>query len=300
MKQQGIALIQVLLLSTILAVVLLSMNHQARQHIRLASAVQQYTQANLALHSAEAEIIYNLLSNQPFVLQSGNNNTGVPWNFYGKPFDFNQLTIQIQDTSGLLSASSPHSATLSGLVQQFGGSESQGRQIAAALADWQDRNDLARLDGAEQPDYRDITVRNGPIQYLEEWLFVKGVTPQLYQQLAPYLTLFPQGVNINQQPEAVWRANFSASEVNELVRARDAGELTPTLFSSITGITIDEFTRFAAGPSYRIHFTVKNADVRLGRELTLRLTPYQKQPFDIFEYRLRTPPTENVNATFYN
>lgn len=296
MKQRGIALIQVLLLSTILAVVLLSMNHQARQHIRLATAVQQYTQANLALHSAEAEIIYNLLSNQPFELQADNNSTAVQWNFHGKPFEFQQLTVRIQDTSGLLSASSPHSATLNGLVQQFGGSESQGREIAAALADWQDRNDLPRLDGAEQSDYRDITVRNGPIQYLEEWLFVKGVTPQLYQQLAPLISLFPQGVNVNQQPEAVWRANFPASEVNELVRARDAGELTPTLFYSITGITIDEFTRFAAGPSYRIHFTAKNADVRLGRELTLRLTPYQKQPFDIFEYRLRNFPTDTLNA----
>lgn len=300
MKQQGIALIQVLLLSTILAVVLLSMNHQARQHIRLATAVQQYTQANLALHSAEAEILYTLLSKQPFQLQSNKNDTGVQWNFHGKPFDFQQLTVQIQDTSGLLSASSPHSSTLSGLVQQFSGTETQGREIAAALADWQDRNDQQRLDGAEQADYRDITVRNAPIQYLEEWLFVKGVTPELYQQLAPLMSLFPQGVNINQQPEAVWRANFPASEVNELMRAREAGELTPTLFSSITGITIDEFTRFAAGPSYRIHFTAKNADVRLGRELTLRLTPYQKQPFDIFEYRLRTPPTENVDATFNN
>lgn len=300
MKQQGIALIQVLLLSAILAVVLLSMNHQARQHIRLASAVQQYTQANLALHSAEAEIIYNLLSNQPAVLQTPDNITGAYWNFHGKPFDYKNLTVQIQDTSGLLSASSPNSATLSRLVQQFGGTESQGREIAAALADWQDRNDQPRLDGAEQADYSAVTVRNAPIQYLEEWLFVKGVTPELYQQLAPLITLFPQGVNINQQPELLWRASFSASEANELARARDAGELTPTVFSYITGITVDEFTRFAAGPSYRIHFTAKNGDVRLGRELTLRLTPYQKQPFDIFEYRLRTPPTENVNATSDN
>src|SRR5690606_9395225 len=193
-------LIQVLLLSTILAVVLLSMNHQARQHIRLASAVQQYTQANMALHGAEAEIIYKLLSNLPFELQAGN----TQWNFHGKPFNYHQLMVQIQDTSGLLSASSPNNAMLSRLVQQFGGTESQGREIAAALADWQDRNDLTRLDGAEQANYSDVAVRNAPIQYLEEWLFVKGVTPALYQQLAPLITLFPQGVNINQQPEALW------------------------------------------------------------------------------------------------
>ena len=54
MKQKGIALIQVLLLSTILTVMLLSMHHQARQHLKLAQAVRDYTFANMALQSAGA------------------------------------------------------------------------------------------------------------------------------------------------------------------------------------------------------------------------------------------------------
>lgn len=295
MKQRGIALIQVLLLSTILTVVLLSMNHQARQHIRLASAVQQYTAVNMDLHSAEAEIIFTMLSNMPVVLQGAKD--AAQWNFHGKPFIRGNVTLQIQDTSGLISASSPNHFILTKLVQQVTGSESRGREIAAALADWQDKNDMPRLDGAEQADYPNIVVRNGPIQYSEEWLFIKGITPELYQQISPLLTLFPQGVNINQQPDKLWRANFPVALANELIRARNAGELSASMFQQLTGITIDEFTRFAIGPSYRINFTVKNGDVRLGRELTLRLTPYQKQPFDIYEYRLRTLPTDTINAT---
>jgi general secretion pathway protein K len=296
MKQQGIALIQVLVLSTILAVVMLSINHQARQHIKLASAVQQYTAANMALHSAEAEIIFTMLSNLPMVLQNNADNNGTPWNFHGEPFLFNDVMLNIQDTSGLISASSPNSRVLSQFTQHAIGSPQRGIEIAAALADWQDKNDVPQLDGAEQADYPDIQVRNGPIQYNEEWLFLKGVTPQLYRQIAPLLTLFPQGVNINQQPELLWRLHLPDAQIAELVRLRNAGELSPSVFQQLTGVTIDEFTEFSTGPGYRINFTVKNGDVRLSRELTLRLAPFQKQPFDIYEYRLRTPPTDTMNA----
>ncbi|MEH8015827.1 type II secretion system protein GspK [Rheinheimera muenzenbergensis] len=300
MKQSGIALIQVLLLSTILMVVLLSMNHQARQHIRLAAAVQQYTSANMALHSAEAEIIFNMLSNLPLALQKNADITGSKWNFHGKPFLLNDVTLQIQDTSGLISASSPNSDILSQVTHQVMGSAQLGKDIAAALADWQDKDNTPRLDGAEQANYSNILVRNGPLQFSEEWQFVKGVTAELYQQIAPLLTLFPQGVNINQQPDSLWRLHLPAAQVTELIRARNAGELTASMFQQLTGITIDEFTRFSTGPGYRINFTVKNADVRLSRELTLRLMPFQKQPFDVYEYRLRTLPTDTIHATADN
>ncbi|HEY9041988.1 MAG TPA: hypothetical protein VIN66_07365, partial [Rheinheimera sp.] len=147
MKQRGIALIQVLILSTILTVILLSMNHQARQHLRLASAVQQYTAANMKLHSAEAEIIFTMLSNLPAVLEKNTDSNGSRWNFHGEPFLFNDVTLNIQDTSGLISASSPNSGLLSQFTLRTLGSEQRGREIAAALADWQDKNDLPQLDG---------------------------------------------------------------------------------------------------------------------------------------------------------
>lgn len=295
-QQRGIALIQVLLLSVLLSVILMSMNYQARQHIRLAQAVQQYSAATMALHSAEAEILFNLLSNEPYQLQQGSVAEAPGWNFHGAAFTLGDTQIYVQDTSGLLNATSPDSRLLSRFTAQQAGSEALGREIAAALADWQDKDDIARLDGAEQADYSATTVRNGPLQYSEEWLFIKGVTPELFHGLAPLLSFFTQGVNVNQQPEALWRLYLPPSQVQELSRLRRSGKLTAELFENLTGETIDEFNRFSTGPGYRIGFTVKNADVRLSRELTLRLTPFQQQPFDIYEYRLRNLPTDTLNA----
>jgi general secretion pathway protein K len=295
-QQRGIALIQVLLLSVLLSVIMMSMNHQARQHIRLAEAVQDYADATMMLHSAEAEILFSMLSNEPNQLERGSLMDAPDWNFHGTPFMVRGIEVTVQDTSGLLNASSPNASILANFTQQYAGSEALGMSIAAALADWQDRDDIARLDGAEQADYASGDVRNGPLQYSEELLFVQGMTPQLYANIAPLLSFFTQGVNVNQQPEALWRLYLPANQVQELSRLRRADKLTPELFTSLTAINIDEFNRFGFGPGYRIGFTVKNADVRLSRELTLRLTPYQREPFDIYEYRLRNTPTDTLNA----
>ncbi|MBV2127787.1 general secretion pathway protein GspK [Arsukibacterium indicum] len=295
-SQRGIALIQVLLLSVLLSVILMSMNYQARQHIRLAEAVQQYTAAAMALQSAEAEILFSMLSQQPYQLEQGILAEAPDWNFYGTPFMFHGVELTIHDTSGLLNAAMPNEALLARFTEQHAGSQALGNQIAAALADWQDRDNTPRLDGAEQPDYSNVTVRNGPLQYTEELLFIKGVTPQLYAQLAPLLSFFTQGVNVNQQPETLWRLYLPENQVQELSRLRRSGTLTAELFESLTAMSIDEFSRFSFGPAYRIGFTVKNADVRLSRELTLRFMPYQRQPFDIYEYRLRNTPTDMLNA----
>lgn len=295
-KQQGIALIQVLLLTVLLSVILMSMNHQARQHIRLAEAVQQYTAAAMALHSAEAEILFSLLSTEAPQLARGGPVGAPAWNFYGVPFTFQDITLTIYDTSGLLNAANPGSQLLSQFTSQHTGSETLGRQIAAALADWQDRDDMIRLDGAEQADYPMFEVRNGPLQYTEELLFIKGVTPELFAKLAPLLSLFPRGVNINNQPEALWGLYLSEYQASELSRLRSEGKLTSGLFENLTSMPIDEFNRFSYGPAYRIGFTVKNADVRLSRELTLRLMPFQQQPLDIYEYRLRHLATDPLHA----
>lgn len=295
-RHKGIALIQVLLLSVLLTVILMSMNYQARQHLRLAQAVQDYANASFAVHSAQAEILFTLLGNDVFQLQRGALAAAPDWNFYSEPFNFGDVEVTLQDTSGLINTASPDAMLLRKLGAKFGGSELLGMQIASALADWQDKDDSPRLDGAEQADYPNTKVRNGPLQYAEEWLFIKGITPELYAELAPLLTFFTQGVNVNQQPVALWRLYLPESQVAELSRLRHADKLTPDLFENITGQTIDEFNRFSTGPSYRIGFTVKKADVRLRRELTLKLTPYQQQPFDIFEYRLRNLPTDLLNA----
>lgn len=90
--------------------------------------------------------------------------------------------------------------------------EAQARQVVDALVDWLDADDRESDHGAENSYYRSLdpsySCKNGPIEYIEELLLVKGMTPQLLfgtgttKALADYLTVFGDDgkININTAP----------------------------------------------------------------------------------------------------
>ncbi len=290
-NQRGIALFQVLLLSTILTVVILSMNYQAREHVKLAHAAQGYAQANLTLQSAEAELLFMMLTHSWGDLKKNKAMNGL--NFHGKPFNFGQAQISIQDTSGLMNLVVPEQKLLSAFTAIHAKDPLLGRQLSAAIADWQDRDHIRRNDGAEQADYgNDLMVRNGPIQYKEELKFVKGMSDALYDRLSPLLTLFPKGANLNEQPDEIWRLYIREPQVSELIQLRDANKLTASLFERLSGVAINEFNRFSTGPGFIIRFTAFNSNVKLSKEMTVRLLPLRPEPIEFYEYRLRNLPQE--------
>lgn len=290
-NQRGIALFQVLLLSTILTVVILSMNYQAREHVKLAHAAQNYAEATLILQSAEAELLFTMLTTSWYELEKNDSIQGI--NFYGKTFGFAGADISIQDTSGLINLVSPDPNLMSGFTAAYANDPALGRSITAAIADWQDKDIIKKLDGAEQADYAEgVTVRNGPIQYNEELRFIKGMTEELYQELSPLVTLFPKGLNLNQQPESVWRLYIEEPALSELIRLRDEHQLTAQNFERLSRVGVDEFQSFSTGPGFRIRFTAFNSNVKLSKEMTVRLLPLRPEPIEFYEYRLRNLPQE--------
>ncbi len=112
------------------------------------------------------------------------------------------------------------------LLNIFGGPLS----VVDALADWLDvDNEVRNPDGAEdaaylseQPPYR---VANGKLVSVSELRLVKGVTQELYQSLAPYVTALPVAtpVNVNTAPIPVLMSivpGISEAEASSLVSSR--------------------------------------------------------------------------------
>lgn len=66
--------------------------------------------------------------------------------------------------------------------------EAARQEIAAAVADWQDADDLLHPGGAEQDHYSGLNppyvCKNAPVESLEELLLVRGVTPELFHGTA--------------------------------------------------------------------------------------------------------------------
>jgi general secretion pathway protein K len=91
-----------------------------------------------------------------------------------------------------------------------------GYGIVPAVIDWVDNDDeitclpFVQHDntGAENDDYQMGTpprsCRNGPVDGLDELLWVKGMTPETFERLRPYLTCVGDGkIDINAAPKTV-------------------------------------------------------------------------------------------------
>lgn len=90
--------------------------------------------------------------------------------------------------------------------------EAEARGILDSIIDWLDEDDKESDLGAESSYYQSLTepygCKNGPIQYIEEMLLIKGVSPELLfgqkeqKGLADYLTVNGDDgkVNINTAP----------------------------------------------------------------------------------------------------
>ena len=110
--------------------------------------------------------------------------------------------------------------------------ETEAQGILDALIDWLDSDDKESDLGAEDSYYQSLekpySCRNGPVQYLEELLLIKGMTPELLlgtaenPGLAEYLTVKGNDgkVNINTAPLPVIKS-FDALISDELLEKFD-------------------------------------------------------------------------------
>lgn len=82
-------------------------------------------------------------------------------------------------------------------------------EIAAAILDWRDENDIARAEGAEDDYYEELECpydcKDAPFSVPEELKLVRGVTDEVYDGVKDIITVYGEGksVNINTAPEEV-------------------------------------------------------------------------------------------------
>lgn len=80
--------------------------------------------------------------------------------------------------------------------------ESSASALVDAIRDWEDEDDDTSLAGAESRYYKGLTPpympRNGKFATLAELRWVKGMKPEIYEKVRPYITLDSSGqVNLN-------------------------------------------------------------------------------------------------------
>jgi general secretion pathway protein K len=106
------------------------------------------------------------------------------------------------DSRARLNVNRADAPALARLFDVVGLSTSAADSLADAILDWRDRDDFRRPRGAEVAEYRTlrppVVPRNAPLTAIEELGMVRGMSPERYARIAPYLTVEGDGrVGVN-------------------------------------------------------------------------------------------------------
>ncbi len=175
-----------------------------------------------------------------------------------------RLTIRIWDETGKLDLNVAPAELLTPLFRSLELEDEAGFPIdaaalSAAILDWRDRNQEARPLGAETPVYQDLGApqlpRNGPLPSILELGSIRGMTPALYDQIAPYVTTIGASRKVNPAaaPLEVLYALPGAvrTEMDQVIAAREANASLPRL--SNVGLWITQ----RQGPGFLIEGTAE-------------------------------------------
>ncbi|MCU7859320.1 MAG: general secretion pathway protein GspK [Candidatus Thiodiazotropha sp. (ex Lucinoma kastoroae)] len=123
------------------------------------------------------------------------------WTADGQPyswrFDGHEIVIRLQMEQDRLDLNQATAQQLDQLLLSIEVDDEIHDQLVGAILDWRDNDSLHRLNGAEDEDYRQAGkpygAKDGSFTTLDEIGLVLGMTPQLQEQLLPYLTLAASG-----------------------------------------------------------------------------------------------------------
>ncbi len=124
----------------------------------------------------------------PFIDGWRSDGTVTVWRFGG-----GRVRVSIQDEDGKIDLNAAPDGLLRGLFLSVGLDEDASAALVDAIADFRDRDDLHRLDGAEDRDYADAGLpwgaKDAPFEAVEELQQVLGMTGEIYRRVAPALTV---------------------------------------------------------------------------------------------------------------
>ena len=189
-RQRGVALILVLWLLLLVTISTSAYTLMARMDHLEAHTVLWTTRARL---NAEAGLNLAILS-----LRDPDDETR--WVPDGRPYQLHYgdavIDIMVTDERGKVNINDSDEQTLTRLLVANEVDEKEAAQLAAAILDWTDEDNMVRPTGAEEDDYVAAGLQVGPANrnfiMVEELLQVMGMSWELFQKMEPGLTVWSE------------------------------------------------------------------------------------------------------------
>lgn len=289
---EGIALIQVLLIIAILSVFALYLTSTARDQVKIAQWAVDKAQATVDITSAESVLLFELLTkNKEQSTNTSGSSQGISsrWNFFSTPFSIStNVTAQIQDQAALLHAYYPRESRLKALLNSHTSNENETNRIYDALLDWQDLDSISRLNGHESMEDLNL-IRNGAVPDIHDFYLLPTVSKEIGDLLVRNMSMYRKGIfNPTNSPKELLVALTNDVIASRVIVLRESGQLTGDKFSQLTGIYEDESTLFYSSNIISIVLTGKVGYSKAEKTVVVELSPYAsglKPPINVLSNR---------------
>jgi len=194
-RQRGLALVMVLWLVMLLSIIASGHTYNVHIETRLAAAHVQKAKARASVEAGLSFAILQLLTT----------NTANAWPIDGTVGQFRfadtEVLVAIRDATGLIDINAASPDLLQNLTSALEVDPVRQKRIIAGILDWRDGDNLTHLDGAEDSDYVTSglpwTPRDGAFSSVEELRYVMGITQRLFNDMAPFVTVYSEQAGIN-------------------------------------------------------------------------------------------------------
>ena len=195
-KQQGIALIIVLWIMTLLMLIASSFIYAMRTDVLIVANSVARARLEAAADAAVQRGVFEMFK-PPQLPGRWTTDGGLQtWGYQGVAVE-----VSMTDESGKIDINTASDALLRGLFLAQGLKEDEAASMTDAIGDWRDPDSLKRLRGAEEAEYiaAGYTYKpaNAAFQSIEELRLVMGLTPELYEKVAPLITIYSRQPGIN-------------------------------------------------------------------------------------------------------
>lgn len=283
-KVNGVALIQVLLLTSALILFAIQYTHSSAEHVKTTSVALDKLAAYIKHRSVQSNMLYSLLT-QPksrFDMQYTDLDfNSQNWNFYGQSFQLEEgVSVSLQDINGLLSIyGNLNNRVLARQLIRLGKSEDEARAIVERLNQWQ--GNQVRFDFSEIRD----DVRGNLVSSNNELKLIEGVDADTLASLSEIITPFPVTLSnpFNAPEKLLWRWIDEEKVLEHVLERRRQGTLTQVDFARLTNIIEDDLVTFQAGRRVVVKINVAVGDANIRSSNVYYVRPENNQPLLSFQ-----------------
>jgi len=245
-NQNGIALFLVLWILTLLAVIVGEFCQAMRTEANIARNSKEETQAYYLAEAGVYRTIFELVraSYFPSATQYLNPpvegevrwrvNTDIP----AIPLAQGAYEARIDNESGKVCINVAKQHLLRLMLSGFDLDQEEKSIIVDSILDWRDKDNLHRLQGAENDYYQSLpepySCKNGPFDTVEELLLVRGITPEIfYGGLQEMVTAYFDKNLVDSEPSAGNNTTNTQKTKNKNTNKQIAKEQTRFSYGAI-------------------------------------------------------------------